>query len=110
MMMPPDVFCSAVRRRTTTRSCRGRNFTRFAPDIGEVGRLAMNQDTPRQDIGRQRAIVSTLRTRVPESILLSSRRVCPSYPIAPMDWFSSDCWAYPGQGAGGHAIVGTMSR
>ena len=29
MMMPPFVFSSPSRRRTTTRSCRGRNFMRF---------------------------------------------------------------------------------
>ena len=37
MMIPPAVFSSASSRRTTTRSCRGRNFIRIAP--GKVSRF-----------------------------------------------------------------------
>jgi hypothetical protein len=35
--MPPLVFSSAVMRRTTTRSCRGRNFMVFVLACGAFG-------------------------------------------------------------------------
>src|ERR1700692_2866377 len=70
MMMPPDVFSSAARRRTTTRSCRGRNFTRYAPQLGKSGvgvvrRSAMDHGKTRLDIGRLSDIVSTFGVGVP---------------------------------------------